>query len=540
MPSAVRRAAFAATALTLLSACTTVVDSRAVPAAEAPAVDSALKVLPAQPAIASIDTRLSAALTKLRNIDVCGLLYDETAVTTLFGQDTPSSLMPDLFDLAGCKLKVAVGAEKRGGFDLWLALGPKHPDDDRTAETINGLPVSTRLGEGDARKDRGSCSMEIDVDDRLGLVGDERDAAVLDLTVLSFELGANQLACETARKYLTATAALWQDLPLIGGGRTTPALELATEDPCALAAIALEGDPGGTLRPRAGAMAGCELIPGSKDKPTVDVAFGVGKDPRVKLGSQDDPVDVAGIRVGIDEYRGKCRYAAAWQPEGAFVDDSTSPLAGTPSMQVVHLTVGALCAEAKPIAEKLLPRIVPPSGEVDPNPAGARVRLGDLAAAPAAKDVGAPFDPCDIGGKGWDAFPAQVRHPQRTKPLPLRPNRTFATGCDYSNSDSISITPGEPGSGARPAVFSAIVQWWAPGAFDLAAEAAKPGVQRVDLAGRAGTSLASTKRGGKPTCETVVALGSGTARVELWQDKFPVDPCAVSAAVAAEIVKTAG
>ncbi|GAA2691147.1 MULTISPECIES: hypothetical protein [Actinosynnema] len=168
------------------------------------------------------------------------------------------------------------------------------------------------------------------------------------------------------------------------------------------------------------------------------------------------------------------------------------------------------------------------------------MRLGDLAAAPAAKDVGAPFDPCDIGGKGWGAFPAQVRHPQRTKPLPLRPNRDFATGCDYSNSDSISITPGEPGSGAKPAVFSAIVQWWAPGAFDLAAEAAKPGGQRVDLAGRAGTSLASTERGGKPTCETVVALGSGTARGELWQDKFPVDPCAVSAAVAAEIVKTAG
>ncbi|GAA2691141.1 MULTISPECIES: hypothetical protein [Actinosynnema] len=78
------------------------------------------------------DTRLSAALTKLRDIDVCGLLYDETAVTTLFGQDTPFSLIPGLFDLAGCKLKVAVGAEKRGGFDLWLALGPKHPDDGRT------------------------------------------------------------------------------------------------------------------------------------------------------------------------------------------------------------------------------------------------------------------------------------------------------------------------------------------------------------------------------------------------------------------------
>ncbi|WP_424187625.1 hypothetical protein ACOBQX_07460 [Actinokineospora sp. G85] len=241
---------------------------------------------------------VAASFSVLRRVDVCAL-HDPAAAAKVVGMQ-PDDLMPGA-SLSDCVLQLVPGPRDLPAWRLRVTAGVELSDKTRresTPETLDGVAVLRLPVRG---ADGESCAYARPMGDQ----------AALQLTVRQQGTEAHpKTACQVAKEYLTAVAKYWREPATWADAVSTPALPVASIDPCAGldAAMAVYGKP---VRSRMEDPHRCTVYPqtpapGDPLGGVVSVTIGVDTDPRAPLAgaaaAEHTAVTVAG-RPGVSDIR---------------------------------------------------------------------------------------------------------------------------------------------------------------------------------------------------------------------------------------------
>ncbi|GGM67929.1 hypothetical protein GCM10012275_43120 [Longimycelium tulufanense] len=166
------------------------------------------------------------------------------------------------------------------------------------------------------------------------------------------------------------------------------------------------------------------------------------------------------------------------------------------------------------------------SGPASPAP----LRLGDLNPPPKASEVGAPFDPCEVG---WAAFPETVRPEEDRKPTRKAPGPKdlFKVDCRWDNSGAIEATLGDKPQISGPSTyFIAHVVWGDEYSTD---PAEVEGSQPTQIAGKHALRVPREPTPNGARCVVYLQLAKGVAAVSILNGRFPkIEACAIARTVA--------
>jgi len=333
-----------------------------------------------------------------------------------------------------------------------------------------------------------------------------------------FSVAGDRPPCDVAREYAGAIAPRMADPPLRSAGGTTPALDIAASDPCALAAAMVPAmSDGQALGP--GAVGVGDIDPYGC---TVEVTAGAGSEARRLRGSVQFTItsaaDLGSVTIGgfpgtSNQLGINCQ--AEFAPSDVL-------LAGNPEISptVPVVEVVGECDRIDAIAGAAAAAVGLPAGQGPRRDAQA---LGDLDPPPTAAGVGAPFDPCTVA-EGWRAYPDDVQPPTARDPVPLtvRPQDPFKVGCQFNAGE----------------MFSSLV-WGLPTDDGFSADPAQrnAGAVAVRFGGRPGVEETRTNTvNGQPTCYSAVQVNPGIAAMVTT---LPADPCRVNRAVLEQVARNA-
>ncbi|EWC64525.1 hypothetical protein UO65_0132 [Actinokineospora spheciospongiae] len=219
--------------------------------------------------------QVAALFSVIRQVDVCAL-HDPAAAAVVVGMQ-PDDLMPG-DSLSSCVLQLVPGPRDLPAWRLKVTAGVELSDKTRresTPETLDGVDF---LHLPDLDGDGKACVYDRPMGER----------AALHLIVRQEGTEAQpKTACQVAKEYLTAVAKYWREPATWADAVSTPALPVATIDPCAGldAATAVYGKP---VRSRMEDPHRCTVYPqtaahGDPIGGVVSVTVGVDTDPRATL-----------------------------------------------------------------------------------------------------------------------------------------------------------------------------------------------------------------------------------------------------------------
>ncbi|MHA6622722.1 hypothetical protein [Pseudonocardia sp. DLS-67] len=474
----------------LVGACATPVSGAALPAQPVAAPPGG--GLPLDPE----QQRDAELFAHVRSWDMCAM-HDVAAAARVTGFD-PDELLP-YRELGICRLVM----KQRGGAAQWeLTL-----DVFRLVPTPGGSPIEA--GGAELQQVRESDDVQCAYSLPIG----DPDEKRWGIEVSVYSVSANKPPCDVAGEYATAIAPRMADPPLRSAGLTTPALDLAASDPCALAAAMVPALSGG-LPPDAVGVAvggmepfGCDVTVTARG---ASGSQGVRGSVALTLESAGDVGGdaVAGFPAARDELGNVCKVVFA---------PSDVVLAGNPGMppDVPAVEVAGDCGHVDGLAEAAAGVLVPaPRGA----PPGPPLALGDLNPPPTVESAGAPFDPCTV--VGWPDYPAGVRPatPRQPVPMPVGPDDPFAVGCKFNAGDMHSL-----------------LVWGMADQTFSADPAARPGAVPARFGGRPGAEeLGTNESNDAPDCYSAVQLSRGIAAMSTTTSG---DPCAVNRAVLDQVAQ---
>jgi hypothetical protein len=327
-----------------------------------------------------------------------------------------------------------------------------------------------------------------------------------------FTLAGNKAPCDVAGEYATAILPRMTNPPLRRDGGTSPALDLAASDPCAMAAAMVPTLSGGL------AAENLEVADLEPFKCTVTVKDGDGVLAPAARGTVEftlasagdlQGATVAGFPASRTELGIFCEMVFA--PSDVQLQDEPDVAPDVPAV----VTVGE-CDQIDALAAAAAGAITPaPEG----GPREDALALGDLDPPPTPESVGAPFDPCTVVG-GWQAYPAEVQPPtpRQPAPAPVESDDPFEVGCKFNAGE----------------MFSSLV-WGMPSTDGFSADpAARPNGVPAQFGGRPGVEE-RTSTAGRPTCYSAVEISRGIAAVVTSVPGF--DSCAVNRAVLDQVAQ---
>jgi hypothetical protein len=347
----------------------------------------------------------------------------------------------------------------------------------------------------------------------IGSPGEDDQPWGIEVSV--FSIADNKQPCDVAREYATAIAPQLADPPLRSAGGTTPPLDIAASDPCAVAAAMVPVLSGGQGL-GAGALAVGDLQPYGCG---VNATVGDGSDSRKVNASVEFTIasarDVGSTTVGgfpaaRSQLGINCKMVFA--PSAALLIGNPEIAPSVPSVEIV-----SDCNQIDALAEAAAGAIAPATGAPRPDAQA----LGDLNPPPTAESAGSPFDPCTVVG-GWQAYPADVQPPtpRPAVPLTVGADNPFKVGCRFNAGD----------------LYSSLV-WGMPTQDGFTADPAArgDGAVAVQFGGRPGVEQTSTNSGnGEPTCYSAVQISQGIAAMVTT---LPDDPCRVNRAVLEQVAQ---
>jgi hypothetical protein len=443
--------------------------------------------------------RLAELFAEVRSWDVCAMHDIEAAARTT---GYPSDELLPASGPGGCLL-VTTAPTGIGHWELRLDLTPMPP--------AAGDPVDVagvQMPQVDGAAGGGKCAYSYPI--RPTGQGDEPWGIQLS-AVSTF---GDKAPCDVAREYATAIAPRLANPPRRSAGGTTPALDIAASDPCAVAAamvpaLADGGSPGpvavADLEPYKCGVRVDTTSGGAVERRRASIEFALALVP--DLGG----ATIGGFPGARSEAGTECQ--AQFAPFDTRISGNPGGTAIVPVVNVVG-NCDRLDALATAAAGAIAPATTPPP-RVD-----ART-LGDVDPPPTAESVGAPFDPCTVAG-GWQAYPAEVRpsEPVPGKAVIPGPEDPFVIGCKFNAHGMFSLlvwgTPTPDGFSADPAARAA-------------------GAVARQYAGKPGVEETSTNEGnGAPSCYSVVQLSHGIAAISTT---LFGDPCRVNRAILEQIAR---
>jgi hypothetical protein len=446
-------------------------------------------------------TRLAELFAQVRSWDICAL-HDVEAAGRVTG-DVPDELLP-YREPGSCRLLT----KDVSGLPEWeLQL-----DVFQVVPTEGGGPPID-VGGVQMQQVRDADESRCAYSYPIGSPGQGGEPWGIELSVAS--IVANRPPCDVAREYATAIAPRLADPPLRSAGGTTPALDIAASDPCAVAAAMVPALAGGQpLPPDAVEVADIEPY-----RCSVDADVGNGADVRKVRGSVEFTIassaDLGSATIGgfpgaSNELGITCQ--AEFAP-------SNVQLAGNPEISptVPVVQIVGECDRIDALATAAAGAITPPTGRVPRDDAQA---LGDLDPPPTAASIGAPFDPCTVVN-GWQAYPADVQPPtpRGPVPMPVGPADPFKVGCTFNAGGMLSS-----------------LVWGVPvGVFSADPAARRADAVAAQYGGKPGVEEVSTNSGnGEPTCYSAVQISQGIAAMVTT---LPADPCRVNRAVLEQVAQ---
>ncbi len=446
--------------------------------------------------------RLAELFAEVRTWDMCAM-HDVDAAARATGF-APDELLP-YRELGICRL---VMQEPNGTseWELQLDVFPVVPTEGGGEPLdVGGVELPQVRDDTESR-----CAYSLPIGSQ-GAAGDEPWG--IEMSV--FSIAGNKAPCAVAREYVTAILPRMTDPPLRSAGATSPALDLAASDPCALAAAMVPALSGGQP-PAPGAVTVGDLEPftcTAKVKPPDGVIAPEARgtvELTVTAARDVQGATVAGFPAARSQLGIFCKVVFA--PSDVILQGNPDLAPDVPVVEIV-----GECEQVDALAEAAAGAITPAAGGA---PREDAVALGDLDPPPTPDSVGAPFDPCTVVG-GWQAYPAQVQPatPRQPVPMPVGSDDPFAVGCKFNAGD----------------MFSSLV-WGMPSEDGFSADpAARPNGVATQFGGRPGAEEPSTNEAsGEPSCYSAVQLSRGIAAMVTT---VPGDPCAVNRAVLDQVAQ---
>ncbi|MCE7012137.1 hypothetical protein LWC34_56400 [Kibdelosporangium philippinense] len=344
-------------------------------------------------------------------------------------------------------------------------------------------------------------------------------------------------SCDVAKQYLTDTIARWKTPPKRSEHKTTPALPLATIDPC-IAAKTLLGTGEGHVR--ISAPYRCSVQPKQGDRPdktapsqNIDVSLLFGNDPVQQIPvnpTSFKPAQIKGKPAAVSQSRSSCRITVQYSADTMVkVDEAKGQEpARTQVIEVNAGTCEAANAAAETVVGRMLEVKVPPARQ----PAPGAVKLGDLNPPKSWQEVGAPADPCTV--IGWEAFPPEARDSKGLKPTRRPPEKdsVFKAACRFEAGGAELTVDKDKGATSKLSVMIALIVWGDDASGMSADPAKRKGSVAKEYSGKPGLEEGGTSSNGDPECLGIVQTSKGYWGISVTNAAFPnVQPCAISNSV---------